>query len=100
VEYHLEAVGVGGRNLFEHVAADIRATILQGEFGRPQLTWIIEGFRQVQHRPGEMRLRLEEGANQMTVPTADIGNRANTRKVVILERFKNQLALSNGMARH
>ena len=52
MEDHLEAVRIGWRNLLEHIAADIRTTILHAVLARPQVTWVIEDFRQIQDKTG------------------------------------------------
>ena len=74
----LETVGVGRWNLPEHVADDVRATVLQAELCRPQLCWIIEDFRQIQDRAGQMRVRIEKSANQTPVSPAYVTDCPNT----------------------
>jgi hypothetical protein len=50
MEDHLETVRVGWRK--EHVAADIRTTVLHAELACLQVIWVIEDFRQIQDKTG------------------------------------------------
>lgn len=96
VEDHLEAVGVGWRNLVEHIPGHVRTAVPYPQPARAQLTWVFECFRQIQHKPGEMRMCSEKGAYQMTVASADIANGPDAGELIVAERFEYQVDAASG----
>ena len=58
----LQAVGVGLRNLLEHIAADIVATRLQSKLPGPQRIAIGHHSRQIQHYARKPRICAQQGA--------------------------------------
>lgn len=84
----------------EHVAADIRAAVSQTESRGPEPTRIADHFREIQHNPGEMRVRLEHRTEQISMPPGDVADRANTREVIVSQRLEHQTGIRGGMACH
>src|SRR5215468_8104168 len=97
---HLQAVGIGGRNGLEHIAANVATSVLESQLIGPKLQTVADHVWLFEHDSKDARLRLQDRAHEMPMPSADIAKRSDLGKVVVAQCFQSQNRLDRGIARH